>query len=550
MRRSLLAIAFPVLLYGNLSAQKNSPASITKQADSLVALYAAPTTPGVAVAVVQENRIVYSNQRGIANLEYDIPITDSTEFHVASVSKQFTAFLALMLEDEGKLSMDDDIRKYLPELKELPYKVNLRQLANHTNGFPNIHELAYLTGVSPQDVLTQQQVLKMLLAQRQLNFPPGTKYQYNNAGFALLAEIIQRVTGKSFAAYAQEKIFTPLGMKHTFILDDNATIVKNKAYSYKKTKEGYSKVPFNFSVYGSSGINTTTGDLARWTMNFVEPVVGSRSVIAKMETPSRLVNGQTIPYTQGLELKRHKGLDVVFHGGGDAGYRAYILRVPAQKFAVVVMGNLESFNPLDLSYGLADLYLENAETNVQQQPIPRYTTSQLSKWQGDYEFMPGSFFTLVAKNDTMFFQPFGTKELYPVPVESDSTFNFPFVPHSKLEITKNGLNFHFSDFSYPATKLKLHIPDKATVKQEQFTGIYYNDALKTTYRLIIKNNTLTATHALNNDIALKPLAKDEFYSDQSFFGKLQFIRNSRNQVTSFMLSGQNLNNIRFQKIAP
>lgn len=549
MNRLWLAIslAFAFFNVHVASAQKSAANGIEKQIDSLVQTYHQRNGPGIAVSVVRDGKIVYQRQDGFANLEYGIPISDSTVFHIASVSKQFTAFLALLLEEEGKLSLDNAISTYIPELKDLPFKVTIRQLANHTHGFANTYELGQLIGISSRDVMTQQQMIKILLRQKQLNFEPGSQYQYNNAGFALLAEIIQRVSGKPFAEFAREKIFAPLGMNQTLFLDDNGIIVKNKAYSYKTTKTGYSKVPFNYTVIGASGLNTAPHDLSLWAINFDNPKVGSRKIFDKMQTPSLLNNGQQIPYAFGQETKRYKGLDVIFHGGGDAGYRAYLLRVPAHRFSVIVTGNLESFNPSALPYDILDLYLKEFESVPNAKPLPRYTMDELRHWQGNYEIFPGSFFTLVAKSDTLFYQPFGKKDLYALPIAGDSTFTFPYAPYSKLVFGADGLRWHFSDFAYRCEKISFQLPYKPTSKLDELTGIYWNDALRTSYQLIIKDDKLVATHALNADIVLQPLSRDEFYSDKSFFGRVKFIRDKQKQVNGFKLSGQNLKDISFTK---
>jgi len=547
MNRFWLAASLAFILINvNIAAAQSD--SIGKQIDSLIQTYHQDNGPGIAVSVVSNGKIIYQRQEGLANLEYGTPISDSTVFHIASVSKQFTAFLALLLEEEGKLSLDDDISRYLPELKDLPYKVSIRQLANHTHGFANTYELGQLIGISSGDVMSQQQMIKILLRQKQLNFKPGAQYEYNNSGFALLAEIIQRVSGKPFGEFARERIFKPLGMNHSLFLDDNATVVKNKAYSYKKVKNSYNKVPFNYTVIGASGLNTTPSDLCLWAMNFDNPRVGDQKIFDKMTSPSRLNNGQQIPYGLGQETKRYKGLDVVFHGGGDAGYRAYLLRVPALHFSIIVMGNLESFNPLTLSYGVLDLYLKEFESLPDARQQPRYTTGDLKQWEGNYEIFPGRFFTLVAKNDTLFYQPFGSNDAYPLPVAGDSTFAFPFAPHSKLVFGADGLRWYFSDFAYRCEKISYRLPYKPTFKLDQMKGVYWNDALKTSYKLNISDGKLVATHALNNDIILQPLARDEFYSDKSFFGRIKFIRDKQQRVTGFKLSGQNLKAISFIKI--
>lgn len=529
-------------------AQKNESINIEKKTDSLIQTYHLPNGPGIAVSVVRDKKIVYSHQTGYANLEYAMPITDSSTFLIASVSKQFTAFAALLLEEEGKLSFDGDIKKYLPELKSLPYKVSIRQLANHTHGFANTYELSRLLGKDTQDPMTHQEIVTLLLRQQQLNFVPGSQFQYNNTGYALLAEIVQRVSGKPFAMFLNERVFIPLKMNHTLVWDDASILIKNKVYSYRKTKNGFESIPLNNSQMGSTGIYTTTHDLSLWAMNFDHPIIGSQKIFKKMATPSYLNSGEQIPYALGQETKNHKGLEVVFHGGGDAGYRVYLLRVPEHKFSVIVMGNVESFNPLKLSYEILDLYLTKYQVKQVKKNSPNYTSNDLKKWSGDYEIFPGNFFSLVAKKDSLYFRGFQSEDLLPLPVLGENEFSFPYIPHSKFVFSEKGFYWHFSDFKYLFKKAAISLPNPDKINVSEFTGIYYNDELRTSYKLIVKNNKLVATHSLNQDIELNPLGKDEFYSNQSFFGRLLFIKNKKNEIVSYTLSGQNLSNIFFRKV--
>jgi len=539
----MLAISFL-----NFAAAQTGEPRIERRIDSLVQAYYEEGGPGIAVSVVREGRVVYDKQVGLANLEYGIPITDSTVFHIASVSKQFTALAALLLERDGKLSLEDDIKKYLPELKDLPFKITIRQLANHTHGLANTYELARLIGIGPTGVMSQDQMVKILLKQRHLNFLPGTQYQYNNSGFALLAEIIQRVSGKPFTEFMKDSVFAPLKMNHSLFVDDLTTVVKNKAQSYRRAANGFGISPFNFTVVGASGLNTTPHDLGLWAMNFDNPVVGDKKLLAAMENQSQLRSGELISYALGQEIKSYKGLRVIFHGGGDAGYRAYLVRVPAYRLSVIILGNSESFNPLDLSYAIIDMYLQNHEQQETLPQMPHYTNAQLKKWQGDYEIFPGSYFSIIAKADSLLLKPLGSDTTYALPVIADSEFLFPGAPHSKLVFSHEGLFWHFSDFSYRCNKVSLHLPPKSTVNLQEFTGIYYNDELETSYKLVVKNNELLAVHAINPDILLHPLAKDAFFSDKSFFGRQDFIRSATNQVVAFKLSGQNLKDVYFRKI--
>ncbi|HOD10164.1 MAG TPA: serine hydrolase domain-containing protein, partial [Flavobacterium sp.] len=298
---------------------KATPKPKTSDAvDQLIAKYAKPNEPGIAVSVIKDGAIVYKKGVGIANLEYGIPITTSTVFHVASVSKQFTVFSILLLEQDGKLSLDDDIRKYLPEMPNYGNPITLRNLANHTSGIRDNTDLAYLIGTTENDLFSNEQAVKLITSQKGLNFIPGEEFEYCNSGYILLAEIVKRVSGQSFSEFTETRIFKPLKMKNSVFLDNPEMIVKNKAYSYFK-QDTYYKSLLNFSFVGSTGLNTTVEDLSLWALNFENKTIGNNIIFDKMNKKSQLNSGEIINYALGQETKNYKGLNVLFHGGGDAG---------------------------------------------------------------------------------------------------------------------------------------------------------------------------------------------------------------------------------------
>ena len=287
---------------------------------------------GAAFVIIKEGKTTYKNTKGLANIEYNIAITDSTAFNIASISKQFTTYLALLLEQEGKLSFKDDIKKYLPELIHLPYKITIKDLTTHTHGLPNSYELAHIKQILPQGNMTNEQVVKMLLNIKQTNFKVGDKYEYNNTGYILLAQIIERIGKKPFKEQLQQRIFLPLGMHNSQAIADINTVVKNKAYSYKFNNDMYEKLPVKLATIGSSGINASINDMILWAKNYQNPTLGKREFYNKMEQAILLNSGKTINYGMGLQFESYKGLDIVFHGGGTAGYRSYILHVPKTQF--------------------------------------------------------------------------------------------------------------------------------------------------------------------------------------------------------------------------
>lgn len=314
-------------------------------------------TPGAAIAVQQDGKIIYSKGFGFADLEHDIKITPTTIFHIASVSKQFTAFSIAMLADQGKLSINDDIRKYLPELHDFGQVITINHLIHHASGLRDQWSLLEMAGWRLDDVITQKQIMRVVSRQRELNFKPGEESLYCNTGFTLLAEIVSRVSGESFPDWTRKNIFEPLEMKNTLFYDDHEKMVKNRAYSYYPSSSSYKKSVLNYANVGATSLFTTVEDLSKWAVNFEKMKVGNANVMNMMTQRFVLNNGDTISYAFGQETEKYKGLKAYSHGGGDAGYRTYLLRFPDQHFSVSVFSNLASFNPGAICYSLADLYL-------------------------------------------------------------------------------------------------------------------------------------------------------------------------------------------------
>lgn len=313
--------------------------------------------PGASIAVERDGKIIYSAGFGHADLEHDVHITPSTVFHIASVSKQFTAFAIAMLSDQGKLSIDDDIRKYLPEMHDFGTPITINHLVHHTSGLRDQWNLLMLAGWRLDDVITQEQILRIVSKQRELNFKPGEEMLYCNTGFTLMAEIVERVTGQSFPDWTEDNIFRPLDMKSTLFYDDHERIVYNRAYSYQMGSKGYRKSNLNYANAGATSLFTTVEDLSKWAANFDDIRVGNERVMAMMNERFVLNNGDTINYAFGQSIGKYKGLRTISHGGADAAYRTFFLRFPDQHLAVSVFSNLASFNPAGLSFKIADLYL-------------------------------------------------------------------------------------------------------------------------------------------------------------------------------------------------
>jgi len=540
----IIILSFLLIQTQFLLGQTNSikQQSYTK-VDSLFNNIFKSNKTGASFSLVKNGKTIYQNSKGLANIEYQLPITDSTAFHIASVSKQFTTYLALLLEEEGKLSFKDDIKNYLPELNHLQNTITIKNLTNHTHGLPNIHELAKLKGIFPKMQMNNREIVELLLNIKHANFKAGDEYQYGNTGYILLAEIIERIGKKPFKQQLKEKILLPLGMKNTKVIDDINTVIKNKAYSYETTNEKNENLPLTLATIGSSGISTTIHDLSLWAINYQNPIVGSKTFYQRMEQATYLNSNKKINYGMGLQFENYKGLDIVFHGGGDAGYRSYILHIPKNKISMVILSNSNGFSAFDMIYRAIDILMKDF---IQTEPSEKLniSTKSLKKFDGTYEFHPGVYFEIATKKDSLYFRQYGSKEFYSLPYLKENTFNFPFIQYSKLTFFEDKFDLRIADFTYECKKVILKQTNPEEINSKQFIGVYRNIEFKITFELVVIKNQLILKRDIGDDIILAPFANNSFVSSK--IGKLDFVFDENGQVTAFKLSGQNYRNIVFK----
>ncbi|WP_158640526.1 serine hydrolase domain-containing protein [Anseongella ginsenosidimutans] len=374
MKSSLSAVLLLLLQFagGRLAAQvaENDPAAkLAAKVDGLFAGIDAANDPGAAVMVVRNGDVLLRRCYGLANLEHRAPITSSTVFDIASLSKQFAGMAISMLVEEGRISLEDDIRKYIPELPDFGHTITVGHLVHHTSGIRDWPGTLALAGSRMDDVITFEQILNMAYHQQGLNFPPGSEYTYSNTGYNLLAELVARVSGKTFREWTHERIFQPLGMKSTHFHDDPSEMVPGKAYGYHRQGNGkFLAIHNGLTALGSSSLYTSIDDLAKWVMNFSEPEVGGKRVIERMFRQGSLNNGKQISYAFGLVAGQYRGLKILDHSGSWASFNTFLLHFPEQGFSVVVLMNYSPANPGRLAYNIADLYLDG-QLEPQKTPV-------------------------------------------------------------------------------------------------------------------------------------------------------------------------------------
>jgi CubicO group peptidase (beta-lactamase class C family) len=332
-------------------------AAIGPRVDSVFSEYDRTDSPGCALGVIRNDELIYARGYGMASLDLGVAITPASVFRIGSTSKQFTAAAVVLAAQNGELSLDDDIRKHLPEMPGYGRTISIRDLLHHISGIRDYLGLMYLTGLRDDDWFTDDEVVAIVARQKATNFEPGSEYLYSNSGYFLISQIIKRATGMTLRDYAQEYVFRPLGMTHTHFHDDHNEIVANRASGYAPAAGGFRISMTTLDMVGDGGVFTTVEDLLVWDRNFYEPRVGGDEFLRTMLRRGVLTDGDTLSYALGLGHAMYRGLPTVRHSGGFVGFRAQMIRFPEQRFSVICLCNLATANPTRLAERVADVYL-------------------------------------------------------------------------------------------------------------------------------------------------------------------------------------------------
>jgi len=335
-----------ILVAAPAGAQVPSPDSAGRWVDSVMSPFTSSRSPGCAVGVTRAGSLVFAKGYGVADLQRATPITPDTRFYIASVSKQFTAMSVVLLALDGKLSLDDSIRKWVPEVPSFGTVITLRQLLTHTSGLRDYFTLLAVSGWPSDGTLTENQFLTLVSRQKSLNFAPGDEFLYSNTGYALLSIVVRRASGQSLRTFAAERIFKPLGMTHTEFRDDHTALIPERALGYQPTGSTYRISQPEMDVVGDGGVYSTVEDLAKWDANFRSGLVGGQRAIEMLEAPGTLNDGQIIPYAFAMAIGEFHGIKTYSHSGAYGGYRSTLLRFPQRDLSVITLCNTSSASSL------------------------------------------------------------------------------------------------------------------------------------------------------------------------------------------------------------
>jgi CubicO group peptidase (beta-lactamase class C family) len=559
--RTYIAVALIILTSTPLAATgygQEDYGILSQKVDQIFARWNKPDSPGAAVVVLKDGLIIHKRGYGMANLKNGMPITSSTVFEIGSIAKQFTAMAIALLAAQEIVSLDDDIRRYVPEISDFGKPITIRKLVYHTSGLRNWEVLFKLTGY--QGEKNSRQVLQMVSQQKELNFDPGEEYTYCNTGYLLLAEVVQRVTGQSFREWTKVNIFKPLNMTHTNFCDDPAGLAKNRALGYMPNRNGgFREIKYTWAVPGPTSLFTTAEDLAKWMKNFADRRLGGPVVMEQMLQRGMLNDGSRLDYACGLEIGEYRGLKRIYHQGGWSGFRSVLIFFPEQKFGVIILSNLGlgAFNPMPLANRITDIYLKKKLAPVQS-PVkktvkldPKVYDAFIGKYILPLPYSSPGFVSIMKENDRLFGQIEGQtrQELLP---ESENSFwvkkeniHLIFLPD---EIGK------FNQFSTRIGSWKLPLPARRLQKIEseelkQFAGDFDSRELATTWTISVHKDQLWAKHAAQDDVRLFYTGANRFTGDKWWFQQIDFSQDDKGRINGFKLSAEDdlVKNLRFDK---
>lgn len=553
-----------------LSAQGDEPDSLSVQEqqfdriDAIMRDWFDEDGPGGIVLIVQNGKSIVCEARGLANLEHKVPITPATVFNIASLDKQFTAFALALLVAEKSISLDADIHKYLPELQDYGEPITIRQLINHTSGLPDEFSLLQMAGYWTDDVITNDQVFKLLQAQTHLLFQPGEKWQYSNSNYTLIIKIIERISGDRFSEFCQKKIFESLEMANTKFVDDHRMLIEGRAYSYEYSDAGYMHIP----VHYCPSLYTTAEDLVKWINNFEDAHVGGPEVMKLISQTGYLNNGEPIDYTFGQFVQEHHGFKSYQHSGHVGAYTCFLVRIPELRLAVACLSNAGYFRATSVGLTVADLFLPITGENdtdagalegemmlSTEKGTSDVTTSinpeKAPKYAGIYQ-IESTLKVLRVRYDppVLSLVHLSDEPLHLIP-DVNGKFKLEGVS-SKISFVSDGsgdirgLNLHLGQKALAAEKIK-----SVALNQDQMTrltGDYFARELQIVCHIRITDSGLIVQHPRHPTNFLTATDSLHFVGEHKWLRQLSFEINSVGRITGFHGNSSYARDIWFQKI--
>jgi CubicO group peptidase (beta-lactamase class C family) len=555
-----------------LAAQANAARPTTRIAaterariDAVFKAFDKPHVPGCALGVMQNGQLAYGRGYGWADLERNVPITTASLFDIGSTSKQFAAASISLLVQAHKLAYTDDIRKYIPEMPDYGAPITIDNLMRHTSGLRDYTGLLTLGGHTLEEATTDSQALASIVHQRHLNFPTGSKYEYSNTGYFLLSVIIQRVTGKSLADFARERIFLPLGMTSTRYRNHAAMLIPNRALGYAPSDSGgFQNSMSNWEQTGDGAVQLSIRDALEWDENFYHPRVGGPAMVEQLQERGRLANGDTISYARVLEIDHYRGLRRVQHGGESIGYHTAYSRFPDQHTSVLIMCNSDGISPTELADKVSDVVLAKSFPGKKVASTPHrdsITSTAASSSTIPVSRLVGSYYAsttdevarIASKGDSLTLGLVGRS--LPLEASGPATYAVVGLPVS-VEFLVDG--------DAPARAVRIRVGSElreeavrfaavtpSTEQLRELTGSYYSPELLVTWPVTLENGHLVLNEGAGKDEdisgKLEPAMTDTFTAGS---GLVHFTRDTSGRITGFDVSASRMRGIRFDRKAP
>ena len=528
------------------------PATLQRIDDALgKVIPSAGNPPGAGIAAVLNGEVIVCSAFGYANLEHGVEITLDSRFEMASVSKQFTALAILLLEQDGKLELDDPVRDYLDWLPDFGYEIRIHHLIHHTSGIKDIYAQLVLTGRSYLDAYWSNNARSLLERQRSLNHIPGEEYSYTNSGYYLLAQIVEQVAQQSVPEFLEARVFVPLGMADAKFRSSPTQLLPRRVNSYRFRRGEFSPLPSNAAVVGPAYLHLSVYDMAIWAAQFGDPDSLVAELLERMIEIKPLKNGSRNRYTYGLFVDHYRQMTAVTHAGGWLGFNSYQQYLPEQKLTIIVASNNETIPSKDVVHSLTDAIL-GLDAQIPPDTDDGPDQQLLESFAGLYETGKGDYKKIELRDGQLGFLALPRPKFHPLIADGPAWFRVANSPGEQIEFVQQA--------SGEVTQYLVHVENGPTLQRmrvvkaepeadelEQYVGRYFSEELETLYTIRLKEDGIVASSIAFGDIRLKPASKDGF-TGVFWFPTVRFLRDSKQTITGFNVTMDRVRHAYFRKI--
>jgi CubicO group peptidase (beta-lactamase class C family) len=552
---AVCSVLIPLFAYGQSPAPEAAAPSPAEKMDKIFDFWNRLDQPGFATVVVKDGQVVYEKVFGLACQEHLVPLTPNSLFNTANLAEAFVGQAVAMLEEQGKLSLDDDVRKFIPELPDLGTPVKLRHLLYHSSGLRDWLPVLRLKGRDQMEI-TLESVLGVLKAQKKLLFTPGDRALYTSTDYDLLAETVKRITGTPFSDWAFENIFKPLKMTRTQFRDNYRSVLDDQALSYNFTRREYLRGVDTLSLAGSHSLFTSVRELSKWMLNVGTGRVGGAALFEKMLAPGKLNGGESSGYGYGLSVGEYAGKRQASVTGSWAGSGVLLAFFPDQRFGFVVLANWD-YTPLEgFASDIVNAWLPAPPLAVPAAAKPKAAATKgvkvkpaiLDLYVGDYSFGPGQVFSISRTGDQLFFSFPGQKMALTAASETEFVLDL-FQARLVFQKDKDGKvgRMIWKQGGGEQEIPKVVIVNPTPQELREFAGAYSNDELDLKCALEVRGDRLVIILPERAEVRLVPGEKDRFTSGAEVFQTIIFQRAEESRVAGFIIDSAAVRDLVFKK---